>query len=197
MSIKTEAILTTIDAVSDVTSIVSNIHDLNLFNKDNKELQIFAKHVHSKWEDGNFCSYEKSSIDGKLYLDVPLWLDVTNDGEKDKFLKNVNIHAYKKGNEVASFKQVQYITAKRTNCPEKKIILGDNESYNLHIAPHEAKRFNLEFFLSERDYDGEFDELRLEYYDKKMKKHSSHLLTIDKNWIEGRVEIPEEWININ
>lgn len=205
-----EAIFQLIGAVSDSVTIVAGIKSIatdisklytsvtnnQLIFGNKKNLSIFAKHVHSKWKDGGFCRYVKSAKDGKLYLDVPLWLNITNNGNKDRIFRDVNIYAYNNGNKVARFRQVQSITTKDDDGNSEKIILGENESYNLHVLTHESKQFNLEFFLSSREYNGAFDELYLEYYDEKNKCHSSHLLKINTLWRQEEIPIPNEWIEI-
>lgn len=159
------------------------------------KISLFAKIVYSKNPTHKSWGYYKSSDRSGLFMQVSLWLDVINTSGISRIVRNMNLYAYAKKSEVASFVQIQ-----RIGDGESLILMGDNESYTLVIPANSARRFNLEFILHEDEISvekKEFDEIIVVYFDEKDKIHAFHLIDIDRCWVEGSLPLKKGWITLN
>lgn len=132
-------------------------------------------------------------IDGVLHFQIPIWLDVCNTSGVSRIIRDVNLYAYLGDKEVSAFEQAQAYG-------EKRVALGDNESYTLVIPANSARRFNMLFTLSENELSSEnknFDEVVLKYFDETNSIHAYHLTKPEKIWKQGSLKSVKDWITLD
>lgn len=157
------------------------------------KVRLYAKIVYLK--NGNQQTWGFYSSNPGIYMQVPIWLDVCNTSGISRVVRNINLYAYFKKREIASFTQIH-----RSDDSKRIITFGENEAYTLVIPSNSAKRFDLLFFLQEKDIESEnkyFDELILSYYDENNKIHAFHFAQIDKCWVTEPLPKKNDWITLN
>lgn len=157
------------------------------------KVRLYAKIVYLK--NGNQQTWGFYSSNPGMYMQIPIWLDVCNTSGIPRVVRNINLYAYFKKKEVASFTQIH-----RSDDSEKTITFGENEAYTLVIPANSAKRFDLLFFLQEKDIEADdknFDELILSYYDENNKIRAFHFAQIDKCWVMEPLPKEKNWIVLN
>jgi len=163
--------------------------------QENGTVSLHTKIVHTKGNSNKTWGYYRSQEKQGLYMQIPLWLDVCNTTGISRILRNVNLYAYSKKQEIASFNQIQ-----RIGDGENATLLGDDESYTLVIPANSARRFNLEFILHEQDIPQEhrqFDELVFTYFDEKNNIKAFKLIAVENCWVEGSLPRDNKWISLN
>ena len=158
------------------------------------KVSLFAKMVYSKSCVNKECGYHDTQEDG-LYLQIPLWMDIVNTSGVSRIVRNVNLYAYSKKKELATFTQMQCIVNNG-----ETYVLGDNGAYTFVIPPNSACRFDVEFMLKETELspdEKEFDEIVLSYFDEKNRIHAFHLINIDFCWIEKKIPMEKQWIALD
>lgn len=159
------------------------------------KVSLFAKIVHIPTGSHQAWGYYTSEREQKLYMAVPLWLDVCNTSGISRILRNVNLSAYFDKKEIASFKQIQ-----RSGDGESAIRFGENEAYTVVVPANSAKRFEMLFILHEMDLPPEakdFDKLILTYFDEQNRIRSFHLAAIEQCWVEGALPEQKAWITLD
>ena len=81
---------------------------------------------------------------------------------------------------------------------KEKEYFGDNGSNSFLLDGGEIKRFDLEFFLLQKDFKGEsFDDVRLSYYDTSDKHKEISIFKINSAWKITNNSIDEDWRKLN
>ena len=161
--------------------------------QEHGRVALYARIVHSQSEKHNTWGYYRSNAQTGLYLQIPIWLEVTNTCGVPRVLRDINLYAYSNGEEVAAFTQIQCIGD--TN----KIILGQNEAYTVVIPEKSCKRFGMEFFLHQPEMPtnhSAFDKIVLAYYDERDIFHAFDFATVEKCWTEGALRRPKVWFRL-
>lgn len=162
---------------------------LNKKMQTSGKIALYARIVHLPAANNQTWGFF-SNKEGKLYMQVPVWLDVCNTSGISRIVRNVSLTALCKGKEIATFLQIQrYDTTK----------FGEDESYTLIIPANSAKRYSLLFVLDEKEIEEEnkdFDELILTYFDEKDIIHSFHFAYVDTCWIIGALPREKKWITL-
>lgn len=159
------------------------------------KLSFYAKIVYSKGTINRSWGYYRSQNKSGLFMQVPIWLDVSNTCGVSRILRNVNLYAYAGKDEIAPFTQIQ-----RVDEGEETILLGDNESYTLVIPANCARRFDLSFMLHEQDLPADkkvFDTLILTYFDEKNNIHAFYFAKPNNCWVEGTLRTEKQWITLD
>ena len=124
------------------------------------KIHIYIKSVYNKNTAKAWGFSETAS--GKIF-DVPLWIEIHNTKSTKQIIRNLNLSLYSHNKHVRNMVQASHYETERG-----KEYYGNNGSYSFLLEGNEIKRFDLEFMLLQKDYDGEsFDEVRLSYYDTK------------------------------
>lgn len=162
---------------------------LNKKMQTSGKIALYARIVHLPAANNQTWGFFQNK-EGKLYMQVPVWLDVCNTSGISRIVRNVSLTALCKGKEIATFLQIQrYDTTK----------FGEDESYTLIIPANSAKRYSLLFMLDEKEIEEEnkdFDELILTYFDEKDIIHSFHFAYVDTCWIIGALPREKKWITL-
>lgn len=162
---------------------------LNKKMQTSGKIALYARIVHLPAANNQTWGFFPNKEE-KLYMQVPVWLDVCNTSGISRIVRNVSLTALCKGKEIATFLQIQrYDTTK----------FGEDESYTLIIPANSAKRYSLLFMLDEKEIEEEnkdFDELILTYFDEKDIIHSFHFAYVDTCWIIGALPREKKWITL-
>ena len=133
------------------------------------------------------------NIDGVLYFQIPIWLDVCNTSGVSRIIRDVNLYAYLGDKEISAFEQVQAYGKNR-------VALGDNESYTLVVPANSARRFNMFFTLSENELSSDnksFDNVVLKYFDEENSIHACCFARPEKIWKQGSLKSVKNWITLD
>ena len=65
----------------------------------------------------------------------------------------------------------------------KIYFFGDNGVYSFLVSPESIERYDLYFMLKKKDFEYNFDEVRVSYYDTRDKHKEFKLLEIDRCWV--------------
>ena len=136
----------------------------------------------------------------KKTLNIKINIQVINNTNVNKLMRDINLYAYYKGKEVAKLKLVKISVV--DGC-EKISILGQDISHS-ELIPSKAER-NIKLWSklepktdNDNITDTKYDEIRLGYYNMRGKRRRLHLLNIDENSCgeDGEKETPGEPIKI-
>lgn len=156
------------------------------------KISMHVRLVHSKGNVNLPWGFYLSERRTQLYMSVPIWLDVSNTSGVSRIIRDFNLEAYCQGEFVAEFTQLQCVCEGDTKIP-----LGQNEAYTLVIEGNNAKRYNMQFLLYQRDITKEnkaIDELRFRYFDENDKVQEFFFTKLDKCWIQGPLPTNKEWV---
>ena len=161
------------------------------------EIKLYAKFVFSHDNEPKLWGF-KYDNSNKLYLNVPLWVDIINTCGTSRVVRDLSINLKHGKHTVASMVQIQKIT--KTKDEDETTFLGDKGSYTCMVSAKGTKRLDIEYFLLKDVIQGDcfFDHLTLSYYDEKDILHDFFLAEIpeDKCWIPGELKSPtlNKWL---
>lgn len=144
--------------------------------------------------------YIESNGQIKKTLNIKINIQVINNTNVNKLMRDINLYAYYKGKEVAKLKLVKISVI--DGC-EKISDFGQPISHS-ELVPSKAER-NIKLWSklesttdNDNKIDIKYDEIRFGYCDIRGKRHRLYLLNIDENscWKDGEKETPEEPIRI-
>ena len=77
------------------------------------------------------------------------------------------------------------------------ISYGENGAYSFLLEANEIKRFDLEFTIFQKEFNTNFNEVRISYFDSKDKYHEFKIFDIDEPWTVSNNKIDDDWRSIN
>lgn len=150
------------------------------------KVHIYIKSVYNK-STNEAWGFSKS-LNGMVF-DVPLWIELHNTKSTKQIIRNVNLSLYSQNKHVGNMIQVTHHDTK-----EGKEYFGNNGSYSFLLSGSEIKRFDLEFILLQKDFNGKtFDEVRLSYYDTNDKHKEFPIFNLASTWTATNNRIDEDW----
>ena len=151
---------------------------------------IYIKSVYSK---STKMAWGFSATSDGILFNVPLWIELHNTKSTKQIIRNVNLSLYSCNKYVCNMKQATHYSTKK-----EKEYFGDNGSNSFLLDGGEIKRFDLEFFLLQKDFKGEsFDDVRLSYYDTSDKHKEISIFKINSAWKITNNSIDEDWRKLN
>ena len=153
------------------------------------KVKIYIKSVYSKLM-GRPWGFE-DSVSGLVFT-VPLWIEIHNTTAKKQIIRNLNLVLYKNNRQVVKMTQM--------NSYEKlgqTLFYGDNGAYSFLIDAYEIKRFDQYFAISQKEFNSDFDEVRISYFDSKDKCHEFKIFEISEPWVVSKNKIDNDWRPIN
>lgn len=149
--------------------------------KDN--VKIFYKKIHSTVNS----SHTWGNIDNKSFC-IPLWIEIHNTKNKPEILRDLNLYLYNKNKKLIKMKQIQSLRDK---------IYGYDTSYSFNVKSNRIEHFNLLFLIKKSDIPGgNFDAIKLGYYDTKDNLIDMDFIVIKDPWSNERKEIDQDWIRL-
>lgn len=178
------------------SSSIKNV--INKFNQKNK-LQVFCLFTKLKWSDGKRGNgYYFNADTGESVLCISININIINNYDVNKIMRDINLFAYYEGNEVCKFDAGAEAISGTTN---KSTILADEKFYTTTINSKSVKNLELEFILEKDKLPksaNAFDEIKFGYFDENNKSHKMHLIDVNplKCWIKEEIDVPSEKIKI-
>lgn len=177
-----------ITLVSSITSLlIQNL--IGLFLKSKGKVKIYVKTVYNKTTQKSWGF--QNSINGMIF-DIPLWIEIHNTKAKKEVVRDLSLNLYYQGQFVE--KMIQVTHSMKSN---EKIHYGNNGSYSFLLYENEIKRYDLEFILSIKDCNQNFDTVKISFYDTKDHNHEYDLFKISNSWEISNNEIDKDWRLIN
>lgn len=176
--------------VGAIISLVSTI--IGLFSqtilqailKNKGKVKIYYKKVYSKFDSSSW-GFRKEGV-----FSVPLWIEFHNTKEKREIIRNLNLQLFLKGKKITNMTQI-------SGCEQadgKEVKYGNNGAYSFILEPTSISKYDLHFMIKKEDVEGNFDEVKLSYYDSKGKHHQLDFIKIDKPWKISKELIDRDWI---
>lgn len=179
-----------IGALATITSVW-----LNKKIQESGKVKVFCRFVASKGDGKEFGIYNAGDGSG-LIMRVPMWIELCNTSGISRYIRDINIVAFKDGKEISEFTQFQGQNIGKEN----ELSYGNNQAYTLVVEANNTMRFNVEFSLKESDIENiQIDTLKMRYYDEKNKCHFKELYKISDNpvWSIRKFEIKKQWIEVS
>ena len=132
-----------------------------------------------------------NSVNGMVF-GVPLSIELHNTKSRKQIIRNMNLVLYDRGEQVRKMRQVTF--SEKAN---EKFFYGENGAYSFLIDAYEIKRFDLYFAISQKEFNSDFDEVRISYFDSKDKYHEFKIFEISEPWIISKNKTDDYWIAIN
>lgn len=76
----------------------------------------------------------------------------------------------------------------------KEVKYGNNGAYSFILESTSISKYDLHFMIKKEDVEGNFDEVKLSYYDSKDKYHQVDFIKIDNPWQISKEPIDRDWI---
>lgn len=153
------------------------------------KVRIYIKSVYSKGIQKPWGFY---SLDGKKLFIVPLWIEIHNTKTVRQIVRNINLVLYNNNKKVAKMTQLSHFEKSK-----ELISYGENGAYSFLLEANEIKRFDLEFTIFQKEFNTNFDEVRISYFDSKDKYHEFKIFDIDEPWTVSNNKIDDDWRSIN
>jgi len=118
--------------------------------------------------------------------------DIHNTTAKKQIIRNLNLVLYKEDKQVAKMTQINHYEKS-----SQTFFYGENGAYSFLIDSFEIKRYDLFFVIYQKEVDGDFDEVRISYYDSKDEYHEFKIFEISEPWIVSKNKIDNDWRSIN
>ena len=162
-----------------VSNILSNRGKVKVYIKS-----VYNKINHQPW------GFDTTVIG--LIFAVPLWMEIHNTTAKKQIIRNLNLVLYKDDKLVAKMTQINHYEKS-----SQTFFYGENGAYSFLIDSFEIKRYDLFFAIYQKEVDGDFDEVRISYYDSKDKYHEFKIFEISEPWVVSKNKIDNDWRPIN
>lgn len=162
-----------------VSNILSNRGKVKVYIKS-----VYNKINHQPW------GFD-TTVTGLIFA-VPLWMEIHNTTAKKQIIRNLNLVLYKDDKQVAKMTQISHYEKS-----SQTFLYGENGAYSFLINSFEIKRYDLFFAIYQKEVDGDFDEVRISYYDSKDKFHEFKIFEISEPWIVSKNKIDNDWRPIN
>lgn len=162
-----------------VSNILSNRGKVKVYIKS-----VYNKINHQPW------GFD-TTVTGLIFA-VPLWMEIHNTTAKKQIIRNLNLVLYKKDKQVAKMTQINHYEKS-----SQTFFYGENGAYSFLIDSFEIKRYDLFFAIYQKEVDGDFDEVRISYYDSKDEYHEFKIFEISEPWIVSKNKIDNDWRSIN
>ena len=153
------------------------------------KVKIYIKSVYNKLS-GRAWGFEDSV--SEMFFTVPLWIEIHNTTAKKQIIRNLNLVLYKNNSQVAKMTQMNYY--EKSN---QTFFYGENGAYSFLVDAYEIKRFDLYFAISQKEFNSDFDEVRISYFDSKDKYHEFKTFEITNPWVVSKNKIDNDWRPIN
>ena len=153
------------------------------------KVRIYIKSVYSKGTQKPWGFY---SLDGKKLFIVPLWIEIHNTKSVRQIVRNINLVLYNNKKKVAKMTQLSHFEKSK-----ELFSYGENGAYSFLLEANEIKRFVLEFIIFQKEFNTNFDEVRISYFDSKDKYHEFKIFDIDEPWTVSNNKIDDDWRSIN
>lgn len=119
-------------------------------------------------------------------------IELHNTKSRKQIIRNMNLVLYDRGEQVRKMRQVTF--SEKAN---EKFFYGENGAYSFLIDAYEIKRFDLYFAISQKEFNSDFDEVRISYFDSKDKYHEFKIFEISEPWIISKNKTDDDWRAIN
>ena len=162
-----------------VSNILSNRGKVKVYIKS-----VYNKINHQPW------GFD-TTVTGLIFA-VPLWMEIHNTTAKKQIIRNLNLVLYKEDKQVAKMTQINHYEKS-----SQTFFYGENGAYSFLIDSFEIKRYDLFFAIYQKEVDGDFDEVRISYYDSKDEYHEFKIFEISEPWIVSKNKIDNDWRSIN
>ena len=162
-----------------VSNILSNRGKVKVYIKS-----VYNKINHQPW------GFD-TTVTGLIFA-VPLWMEIHNTTAKKQIIRNLNLVLYKEDKQVVKMTQINHYEKS-----SQTFFYGENGAYSFLIDSFEIKRYDLFFAIYQKEVDGDFDEVRISYYDSKDKFHEFKIFEISEPWIVSKKKIDNDWRSIN
>ena len=192
-----EAILLLI--VGAVISLVFQ-YGMELWNSRGKLKVYYASYYDSTFRKPA-CFTESWSKSDEKYVSciLPIQLDFVNTAGRKHVFRAISVIALKNGKKVATFNPIIRGKDKKDETSEYKYYGTPNASYSFTIAENECVHTDL-LFTHETPavsaHDNQFDEIQLQWNDKKDKPHHKTILKIEDCWQPGELKLSKDWIRL-
>ena len=127
-----------------------------------------------------------------MVFGVPLSIELHNTKSRKQIIRNMNLVLYNRGEQVRKMRQVTF--SEKAN---EKFFYGENGAYSFLIDAYEIKRFDLYFAISQKEFNSDFDEVRISYFDSKDKYHEFKIFEISEPWVISKNKTDDDWRTIN
>lgn len=195
-----EVLLVVIGAVLGfLLSIVTVIVERHLDRQG--KLHLFYKLVHHKANSKPPQIYKQGEF---VHLILPMFFEFQNTSNTSRVIRDVCLHLFKNGKQVAKMKQAQFVTSEKTRggeTVENTIIEfgGEKNSYSFVLPPLSIQRQQCCFVLqiNTTDIDNmQFDEIRFCYYDECNKVMECRLLDVPTGLADKEFECGSEFTEL-
>ncbi|MGQ7626216.1 hypothetical protein ACTGUY_08090 [Streptococcus suis] len=150
------------------------------------KVHIYIKSVYNK-NTGMAWGFSKTA--SGMMFDVPLWVEIHNTKSTKQIIRNLNLSLYKHDMHVGNMKQVSDYDFK-----DGERYYGEKGSYSFLLMENEIKRYDLEFVLLQKDFNGEtFDEVKLSFYDTNDKHKEYTIFRLNSSWKKTNNKIDPDW----
>ncbi len=174
--------------ISLVSSIVTFLvqEAYKQLSKNQGKVKIYRKIVYSKFTHNQTWGFSNST-EG-LNFSVPMWIEIHNTKNKNEIIRNFNLALYNNGKKVTMMTQINHNIINGEN-----LYYGDKGVYSFLVSPERIERYDLYFMVKKKDFEYNFDEVRVSYYDTRDKLKEFKLLGIDKCWVVQKNKIDTDW----
>ena len=162
-----------------VSNILSNRGKVKVYIKS-----VYNKINHQPW------GFD-TTVTGLIFA-VPLWMEIHNTTAKKQIIRNLNLVLYKEDKQVAKMTQINHYEKS-----SQTFFYGENGAYSFLIDSFEIKRYDLFFAIYQKEVDGDFDEVRISYFDSKDEYHEFKIFEITEPWVVSKNKIDNDWRAIN
>ncbi|MFW8598639.1 hypothetical protein ACOJBZ_11015 [Enterococcus innesii] len=149
------------------------------------QVRIYIKKVYSKV---NYKPCGFTEEDGDIIFSVPIWIEFHNTKEKREVIRNVNLQLYHEGEKISGMFQ-----ATKMN----ESVFANGGAYSFILEPLSICQYDLQYFIKRSETEGNFDEVRLSFYDSRDIYHERKILCIDSPWVPKTYGADKDWILIN
>lgn len=155
-------------------------------SKNQGKVKIYRKIVYSKFIQNQTWGFS-TSTEG-LHFSIPMWIEIHNTKNKNEIIRNFNLALYNNGEKVSMMTQLNH-----GNINGENLFFGDNGVYSFLVSPESIERYDLYFMVKKKDFEYNFDEVRVSYYDTRDKHKEFKLLEIDRCWVVQNNKIDTDW----
>lgn len=177
--------------ISILTFSVNKIIDYAIDNHG--DVKIYRKIVYQYKSDNKTMGVYDEGNDKVLI--VPLWIEIQNTKKVPTVIRDFSLYLYDNNISVKKMKQGNFQELKNDNNIEK-VFYGDNGNYSFVIPPESIKSFKLHFSMKYSDYNGNFDEIRISYYNQRDKRIIKKFKNFNTSWKLERFNNDTEWVQI-
>ena len=169
-----------------------------IFANRNK-LRIYGKFIPINigmevYETGAYIGTKEYKENERRTLYVGLDINIVNDGNSYQIISDINIFICHKKNRIAKLKIYQaYINDIEID------LIHDCNIPCIEMHHDETKNVRLYAMLEPEEYESiKYDEIKLEYFDRKNKSHSLHITNISKArcWNIGDIQVTQKRVRI-